>query len=108
VSVGHFNDAECICLSRAAIEAGMTSRGISTVDVGLTVSLATVPATVDRKGKGKRPASDHPRQSRRKKQTLSTSVNRFLDIEAEDGDDDDDHPDIDGEDTGSSPYLPPH
>lgn len=102
------DDAERVRLSRAAVEAGMASCGISTADVGLTVSPATVPAMVNRKGKGKHPASNSLQQSRRKKRTLSTFVNNFLDIKAEDDDDDDEHPDIDGGDTGNSSYSPPH
>ncbi|KAI9457185.1 hypothetical protein HD554DRAFT_2042421 [Boletus coccyginus] len=93
------DDAERVRLSRAAVEAGMASRGISTADAGSSVSPATVPAMADRKGKGKRKASESPRQSRCRKRTRSTFVDRFLDIEAEDDGDDDEHPDVDGEDT---------
>ncbi|KAI9462604.1 hypothetical protein HD554DRAFT_2041181 [Boletus coccyginus] len=93
------DDAERVRLSRAAVEAGMASRGISTADASSSVSPATVPAMADRKGKGKRKASESPRQSRCRKRTRSTFVDRFLDIEAEDDGDDDEHPDVDGEDT---------
>ncbi|KAI9459516.1 hypothetical protein HD554DRAFT_2041858, partial [Boletus coccyginus] len=97
------DDAERVRLSRAAVEAGMASRGISTADAGSSVSPATVPAMADRKGKGKRKASESPRQSRCRKRTRSTFVDRFLDIEAEDDGDDDEHPDVDGEDTDAAP-----
>ena len=76
-----------------------------TVNIATTVSLETVPVMVSRKGKGKHLASNSPSQSRHKKQTLSTFVNRFLDIKAEDNDDNDVHPDVDGGNTCNSSYT---
>jgi len=105
------NDAEHVHLSRAAVEAGMASCSISTTNASPSVSPATGPATVDRKGKSKHKASASPQKARHKKRSCSTILSCFLDIEVEDDDDDDEHPGInreDTEDTGSSSHSPLH